>query len=221
MRRRTEPEAKRTARACAAGLPPSLGDAWDDGTARTVEAAKRGDSDAVRELYVLYADAVRRAVNRILNDEHAAEDVTQQVFEKLITAIGTFEQRAVPFAAWLMRVARNAALDDLRSRRSIPTDVLDQVLADHNAEVAIVSVLVDAIAALPADQRTVIYHRYVLGLSPAEIGRCMGRSESAVHGLHHRGRLAVRHELERLRAAPSTRERARATAVPDLELQPA
>jgi RNA polymerase sigma-70 factor, ECF subfamily len=43
------------------------------------------------------------------------------VFAKLITAIARYEQRESPFAAWILRVARNAALDHLRSRHHVPS----------------------------------------------------------------------------------------------------
>ena len=56
-----------------------------------------------------YADDVQRFVQSIVRDVHEAEDITQNVFAKLITAIEKYEERAVPFAGWLMRVARNAA----------------------------------------------------------------------------------------------------------------
>jgi RNA polymerase sigma-70 factor (ECF subfamily) len=57
---------------------------------------------------------------------------------------------------------------------------------------------------LPADQREIIVLRHVGGLAPAEIAARLGRSESAVNGLHHRGRRALRAELERLGAGPVT-----------------
>ena len=51
-----------------------------------------------------------------------AEDVTHDVFAKLMRKIQKYEEREVPFAAWILRVARNAALDHVRSRRQIPVE---------------------------------------------------------------------------------------------------
>ena len=177
--------------------------------ARAVRAAQQGDRDAVRYLYVRYAEDVHRCVNHILRDHHEAEDVTQQVFAKLMTTIDRYEQRAMPFRAWLFRVARNVALDDLRARRCIPTD--DAELVSSAFSPAPMSTLREALRVLPADQRNVVYLRHVLGLSPPEIAARLHKSESAVHGLHHRGRRALRLELDRLRAAPSIMRRAKAT----------
>ena len=84
--------------------------------------AKAGDSDALHFLYVRYADDVLSYVRRFVKDHHEAEDITQTVFAKVMKAIGRYEPREVPFQAWILRVARNAALDHLRSRRAIPCE---------------------------------------------------------------------------------------------------
>ena len=89
---------------------------------RAIAAAKRGEWDAIHYLYVRYADDVFGYVQSIVRDHHEAEDITQNVFAKLITAIERYEERAVPFAGWIMRVARNATLDHLRARRQIPVE---------------------------------------------------------------------------------------------------
>jgi RNA polymerase sigma-70 factor (ECF subfamily) len=62
-----------------------------------------------------------------------------------------------------------------------------------------------ALAGLPADQREVVVLRHLLGLSPGEIARRLGKSEGAVHGLHHRGRRSLKAALADLGAAPATR----------------
>src|SRR3712207_5827029 len=84
--------------------------------------AKTGDQDALRFLYLRYADNVFGYVCSIVRDEHDAEDVTQQVFAKMTTALGRYEPRAVPFSAWILRVAHNAAIDHVRARRAIPCE---------------------------------------------------------------------------------------------------
>jgi DNA-directed RNA polymerase specialized sigma24 family protein len=113
----------RNGNVAASGHSTGSGPSSDDGRERrAVAAAKRGDWDAIHYLYVRYADDVFGYVQSIVRDHHEAEDITQNVFAKLITAIERYEERAVPFAAWIMRVARNAALDHLRARRQIPVE---------------------------------------------------------------------------------------------------
>src|SRR5436190_24213690 len=72
----------------------------DPVVSRAVRRAKQGDSAAIRYLYVRYAGNVYGYARSITRDEHAAEDVTQQVFAKVIVAIAKYEQRDVTFSAW-------------------------------------------------------------------------------------------------------------------------
>src|ERR1700754_509552 len=90
--------------------------------AQAVARAKEGDREAVRFLYLQYADNVYGYVRSIIRDDYEAEDVTQHVFAKLMTVIGKYEERDVAFSAWIIRVARNVAVDHMRQRRPIPSD---------------------------------------------------------------------------------------------------
>jgi RNA polymerase sigma-70 factor (ECF subfamily) len=168
-----------------------------------IVSAKQGDREALQLLYMRYAENVYGYVASILHDDKEAEDLTQHVFLKLISAIHKYDDRGVPFSAWLLRLARNAALDHLRRRRAIPaeevfgadTDVDERSLNRADS-------LRAALRSLPEEQREVVVLRHVLGLTPPEIAAQTGRSESSIHGLHHRGRKALRQELLRLDAAP-------------------
>ncbi len=176
---------------------------------RAVERAKQGDSDAVRFLYLRYADNVFGYVRTIVRDHHDAEDVTQQVFAKLITAVGKYEPRGVPFVAWLLRMSHNVAVDAMRARRATPAAEIfgcDAVCEDSPERARSLHA---AFAALPEDQREVVVLRHVLGLSPVEIAQRLGRSNSSVYGLHHRGRRTMCAELQRLDCAPRTAARGR------------
>lgn len=172
---------------------------------RAVARAKAGDRDALRVLYVTFADNVYGYVCSILRDEHDAEDVTQHVFLKLMAVIGRYEQRAMPFSAWILRVAHNAAIDHMRARRLVPCEEV-RGADDACDEVGLECLrsLQAALGDLPEDQRRVVVLRHVLGMSPSEIAERIGRSENAVHGLHHRGRRAMRESLSRLESAPTT-----------------
>jgi RNA polymerase sigma-70 factor (ECF subfamily) len=178
-----------------------------------VARAREGDHDALRYLYVRYADNVYGYVASIVRDEHEAEDVTQQVFLKLMSVLDKYEPRNVPFSSWLLRLAHNAAVDDLRRRRATPVE--DMRGADEPADVRGyegLSLFREALATLPEDQRTVVVLRHVVGLTPGEIAERLGRSENSIHGLHHRGRRALRTELRRLHCGPVTVSRRRSGA---------
>ena len=177
------------------------------GNSRLVEQAiaraKAGDSEGLHFLYVRYAADVQRYVMSVVHDHHEAEDITQNVFAKLMKAIKRYEQREVPFAAWIMRVARNAALDHMRARRAIPTEEVR--VADGGQAQTSIGLgrdLRQALEQLPEDQREVLVLRHIAGLSPIEIAEALEKSESSVHGLHHRGRRTLQATLTELGAAP-------------------
>jgi RNA polymerase sigma-70 factor, ECF subfamily len=172
---------------------------------RAIAAAKAGDWDGLSYLYSRYADEVRRYVQSIVREPHEAEDITHDVFAKLMKAIQKYEERKVPFAAWIMRVARNAALDHVRSRRQIPVD--EVWISDSGQEQASFEdthALKAALADLPESQRQVLVLRHIGGLSPNEIAERLGKTEASIQGLHHRGRAALTVSLRELGVAPVT-----------------
>lgn len=178
----------------------------DPAIAEAVQAAQTGDEEALRFLYLRYKDNIYGYVHSILRDEDEAQDVTQQVFLKLISVIHRYEPRSVPFTAWLIRVARNAALDHQRQRRAIPCEeVFESSRPTDDAEIDRRRGLESALSTLPDDQRNVVVLRHLVGLTPGEIADQMGRSEASIHGLHHRARLSLRRELEGVGCAPTTR----------------
>ncbi|HEV3045922.1 MAG TPA: sigma-70 family RNA polymerase sigma factor [Solirubrobacteraceae bacterium] len=183
--------------------------------AQAVRRAQQGDRQALGFLYARYADNVYGYVRSIVHDPYEAEDVTQHVFAKLIHVIGKYEQRDVPFFAWILRVSRNVAVDHIRRQRAIPVEevraaqehagVTGSIGSHENDER--VNDLREALATLPRDQREVLVLRHFAGLSPTEIAERTGRSEGSVHGLHHRGRRALQSELTERGAAPATSHR--------------
>jgi RNA polymerase sigma-70 factor, ECF subfamily len=189
----------------------------DDGQPRerrvvtqAVARAKAGDQEAVRFLYMRYADNVYGYVRSIVRDHHEAEDVTQHVFAKLMTALPKYEQREVPFAAWILRVARNVALDHMRQRRAIPCEEVRELepSRDEGSDAQQTSLILrEALEDLPEDQREVLVLRHLVGLSPGEIAGRLDKSEPSIHGLHHRGRGALRNTLVERHCAPAVRRR--------------
>lgn len=169
-----------------------------------VKLAKGGDRDALQYLYSVYSNNIYGYVRSIVHDDHEAEDVTQHVFAKLITTLVKYDDRGVPFFAWLVRLARNAAIDHLRSNRLTPTEQVIDPNATYGADFDHAETVRTALASLPNEQRQVVFLRHVVGLTPGEIADRLGRSESSIHGLHHRGRRALQRELIRLDATPLT-----------------
>jgi len=174
---------------------------------RAVVRARNGDQDALRFLYVRYAPTVRRYITGLLGSPEEAEDVTQTVFLKLLTKLDRYEPRGVRFDAWLLRVARNVAFDEVRRRRPIPAGEMieeNAVLRPDERDSSARRSIKEALASLPQAQREVVVLRHFLGLSCGEIAERLDRTEAAVHNLHHRGRANLRKALLAMDVAPST-----------------
>jgi RNA polymerase sigma-70 factor (ECF subfamily) len=174
-------------------------------TRLAVARAKEGDQEALRFLYVSYSNNIYGYVRSIVRDDHEAEDITQHVFAKLMTTLVRYDDRGVPFFAWLLRLARNVAIDHLRANRLTPTEEVLDPAASNGVDMDRAESVRAALSTLPDEQREVVVLRHVIGLTPGEIADRMGRTEGSIHGLHHRGRRALQRELERLDSAPFTR----------------
>jgi RNA polymerase sigma-70 factor (ECF subfamily) len=170
-----------------------------------VSRAKNGDRDAMQALYVRFAPGVLAYVSRIVPNRDDAEDVTQQIFAKLLTELGRYEPREAPFRAWVLRVARNVAIDHVRQCRTVPCE---QVPGAHDRGEELArerrASLREALQSLTDGQRDVLVLRHLVGLTPEEIAERLGRSVRSVHCLHFRGRAAACMALHELGSAPAT-----------------
>jgi RNA polymerase sigma-70 factor, ECF subfamily len=180
---------------------------WPGEVARAVARAKQGDRAAMRFLYLRYSDNVYGYARSIVHNDHDAEDVVQQVFTRVLTAIESYKQQpSVPFSAWLLRIAHNMAIDHVRRRR--PTfDEAQTPVAEERCQLEVSHLrgqLREALAELPEVQREIVVLRHLAGFSPVEIAERLGRSEDSVHGLHHRGRRTLQTALTHAGAAPAT-----------------
>ncbi len=183
-------------------------DAGHRAVAQAVVRAKQGDQDAIRFLYLRYADNVYGYVASIVRDEHEAEDVTQQVFAKLMTSHRQVRAARRPVlrldpARWPQRRHRPHA-----QRRAVPAS---EVLAPTSASTdeGTTRGIARATCAtrsptLPEEQRDVIVLRHVVGLTPRRRSPAAWAStEPSIHGLHHRGRVRPADRAARTRwAAP-------------------
>lgn len=169
-----------------------------------VARARDGDDVAMSYLYLRFSGNVFGYARSILRDEHEAEDVCQQVFARMLTALQSYEHRAVPFSAWLLRITHNLAIDHMRRRLTLceTAEAMPGAQPDEARSRELADALRDALQELPEGQRRVVGMRHLAGIGPGEIAWTLDRSEDSVHALHHRGRRALRKGLERRGAAP-------------------
>ena len=138
-----------------------------------------------------YSDAVYRAAIHNSRCTADAEDVVQDVYEKLLHYNGTFESEE-HLKAWLLRVAINRCRDLTRAAHQKDTELDENLPAPDAFEDG--SVL-DAVRALPENYRNAIYLHYYEGYSVREIASLLGQSESAVSAHLSRGRKSLRTTL--------------------------
>ena len=156
------------------------------------------DGAAFELLYDQYHRLVYGLALRMLNDRASAEDVTQAVFLKLWRNPEQF--RGGNFVAWLARVARNGAVDVLRSRAVRPESELPEALpaADALEDVAFAHIDAErvrtALAALPDEQRTLLELGFFGGITQDRIARQTGLPLGTV-------KTRMRTGLRRLRSA--------------------
>jgi RNA polymerase sigma-70 factor (ECF subfamily) len=197
----------------ASGIPPlfehTRSIVEDAGERRRTAVAIRqlfdGDADGLSYLYSRYSGPVYSYVCSIVRDRDDAADVTQQVFLKLMTAYPHYDVRRARFAAWILRVARNAAIDFLRESRGA-VSALDGIEIAHEDATTRTDreVLRHALAALTENQRKVLFLREHVGLPACEVAQRLGKREAAVHTMHHRARVAARRRLLEMDVMPAT-----------------
>ena len=175
---------------------------------RVIEACREGDREAFRLLFEAYKDKVFSiAVYSFGGDEAAASDVSQQIFLKLMTAIGQFRGDSA-FTTWLYRLVANACIDEQRKRRrflpfgeSVPMSKIEERKPQEKryARLEVADSVQAAIKELTPKLRLPILLKYVEGLSYEEIATVMGCSKGTVASRLNRGHRSLARKLGHLR----------------------
>jgi RNA polymerase sigma-70 factor (ECF subfamily) len=183
----------------------------DETLDRLVQEAKRGDPQAFARIFDEYAAPIHRFIASRVNSPSDAEDLTQLVFVKALEALPRYEARGIPFGGWLFRLARNAIIDQLRTRRDHLSLVTAMTRETEDAGPEATATLRDdlqrvarAMADLTDDQREVIELRFFAGLSVSEAAVAMGRQEGTIRGLQFRAIASLRRSLGIETAVPIT-----------------
>lgn len=159
-----------------------------DDEKQSIAAAREGHSPAFADLINRYSGPLLRFVSTIVGDEHDAEDVVQLAFLNAYRNLDQFDSDRGEFSTWLYRIARNGALNHVRSRRrskvEFGTPVPESCESTDPAARAIrqeqFGLLDRALAALPANQRTAWTLSEIESLSQAQIAAIEGIPEGTV-----------------------------------------
>jgi RNA polymerase sigma-70 factor (ECF subfamily) len=165
---------------------------------------QNGDEDALVALHSRYANLVFSVAYRVLNDQMAAEEVTQDTFMRLWRKSASFDPEKGRFVTWLLTVTRRLAIDRLRSwQRREPQRAT--LFIDENPQLweQVLSVdgysdlrgsLVSAIRELPESQREVIELAYFYGMSHSDIAQYLQAPLGTV-------KTRIRQGMQKLRSA--------------------
>ncbi len=168
-----------------------------------LELARKYNSQALAEIYDRYAERIYGYLYRLVGDAAQAEDLTSEVFLRLLRALSRSCGPREQLSGWLYRVAHNLAMDWFRQQARASNLSLDEGMVSHDdAPPALVEGFQSsqrlrlALSQLTSTQQQVIVLRFGEGLKVAEVGRILGKSEGAIRILQHRAIRRLKKLLE-------------------------
>lgn len=169
-----------------------------------IARAQLGEKGAFSELYAEFAGRILRFLYAKLRDQETAQDLTQEVFIRVLNSISRFEYRDDnSFVGWLYRIAQNVMIGHVR-RGTLAQTPLDESLGvvDPHGQDDVFAVfdrlsLAQAMRQLTVDQQQVLHLRFFADMSNAEIARQLGKTEGSVKALQHRALQALQHIMAR------------------------
>ncbi len=184
-------------------LPPADSDQDLAKRARTAR-------DAFGTLYERHVTAIYRYVYYRVGNIEDTEDLTARVFARALKHIHNYNDRGLPFTAWLYRIAHNVVANFHRDNKRHPSVPLEEmetqqaVAHDDHADATDLRIdnererrrLIDAIRLLPEERQQLVVLKFVQQLQNAEIGQIMNRSEGAIKSLYHRTLAQLRLMIE-------------------------
>jgi len=171
-------------------------------TPEVIALAQSGDSRVITALYERYRQGVFRYLYYRVGDLQSAEDLTSEVFLRMITALGGYRQQNASFDAWLYQIARNLAIDhDRKSRLRNYIPLEDDLVAepqevDKTVERNLTHEhLRRALARLSDIQRDVVVLRFINGMPISTVAQTLHKSEDSIKSLQRRALTALRETL--------------------------
>lgn len=171
---------------------------------RSLVARAKTDNDAFGELYSRYIDRIYNYILYRTGNREDAEDLAARTFQRALKHIPRYEDKGLPFSAWLYRIARNLVANHHRDNGRRQMVSLDEVMnlqeGDGSPERVVQMVeneetLLNAIRRLPSDRQELLLLKFLDRMPNTEIGDVLGRSEGAIKSLYHRTLQSLRDEL--------------------------
>lgn len=171
-----------------------------------IKKAGNGDNEAFGNLYERYVRKIYNYIYYRTGNVNEAEDLTAKVFQRAFRHIESYDQRGVPFSAWLYRIAHNLVANWYRDRsRKKEVSLDDHLPSNYRFDYPETEIeksqesekMMRALRNLPPERQQLIILKFVEGLSNQEIGVIMRKSEGAIKSLYHRTLESLRKEIEK------------------------
>ncbi len=174
-----------------------------------IQSAQQGDAEACTVLYNRHYDAVYRYCYYRVGDVHLAQDLTSEVFVRMVDKLDTFSVRGRPLLAWLYTIARNLITDMQRRQGKAALMPLNEESELHVGDEEDLTrgverkleadCLAAALRHLTEEQRQVILLKFMEDLNNGQVARLLGKTEGAVKSLQHRALGALRRAVAKER----------------------
>ena len=159
-----------------------------------IRKAQQGDRQAIGMIYQESYEDIYNYIFYRVSDQQTAEDLSSEVFIRMIRGLPDYRDRGKPVLAWLYTIARHLVIDHYRSKKSQHVLPLkDQLLEDHRPgpgkriqQEQDGKCFRRALYTLTDDQQDVIIHRFIEQRSTAETAALLQKSTRAVRSLQHR-----------------------------------
>ncbi|NLE77512.1 MAG: sigma-70 family RNA polymerase sigma factor [Chloroflexi bacterium] len=167
-------------------------------------AQAKEEADTFGLLYERYVDKIYSYLYYRTGSHEDAEDLTARTFYRALNSLGRYQERGLPFSAWLYRIAHNLMANWHRDQSRHPQVSLEHLVQvgsgarppEATAEQRETEEIVRAsVRELPAERQQLLLLKFVEQMSNADIGEVMGRSEGAIKSLYHRTLLTLRQQL--------------------------
>jgi RNA polymerase sigma-70 factor (ECF subfamily) len=173
--------------------------------AQLLEQVRRFDPDALRALHNRLYEPVQRYVHFKVSDPQVSEDLTSEVFLRVLEALKRGKMWKTTPDAWIFGIARNVVADHYRNASRRSEVALDERLAtpdEENPTQRIIVAdqhqeLIQAMTTLTQEQRDVVLLRFMEGLSINDVAEALDKTPGAVKGLQHRALRALSEAMGR------------------------
>lgn len=159
-----------------------------------IQRAQRGEKKAIAGLYDRHYQAVYNYLYYRVSDVQTAEDLSAEVFIRMLRKLPSYKDRGRPFLAWLYTIARNLLIDHRRAMDkgeevTLKEELLENRIKDPDQQVQdrqTTDCFRQALTQLPESQRQLLIYRFVNGFSTPKIIQLLNKSDRAVRSLQHR-----------------------------------